>query len=429
MDNNNYQNNNHPEYQGDKVNYRNRQRRNKEEYQVPVDTSLFKNDAKSKELIEPITSFEDLGLSDKILRGVFGYGFENPSPIQQRAIRPFLEGRDIIAQAQSGTGKTGTFCLSVLGRVDTTLNQTQALILAHTRELASQIDMVMRKLSSFTDVICNLSVKGIPISENIEALCKKPHIVIGTPGRILDMFNKRAINVNTIKMLVIDEADEMLSKGFLEQIHKVIVSLKNDTQVGLYSATMGPNFFDITEKFMNNPVNILVKAEQLTLEGISQYFINVEKNDYKFDTLCDLYSVLTITQSMIYCNSRRIVENLSERLKENNFTVSIIHGELTPKEREETMAEFRNGKSRVLVSTDLLSRGIDVQQVSVVINYDVPSRVENYLHRIGRSGRFGRKGTAINFLTYYDERKIKNIEQYYNTIIDEMPANVGDIIN
>ena len=192
---------------------------------------------------------------------------------------------------------------------------------------------------------------------------------------------------------------------------------------------MGPNFFDITEKFMNNPVNILVKAEQLTLEGISQYFINVEKNDYKFDTLCDLYSVLTITQSMIYCNSRRIVENLSERLKENNFTVSIIHGELTPKEREETMAEFRNGKSRVLVSTDLLSRGIDVQQVSVVINYDVPSRVENYLHRIGRSGRFGRKGTAINFLTYYDERKIKNIEQYYNTIIDEMPANVGDIIN
>lgn len=432
MDNNNYQNNNHPEYQGDKVNYRHRQRKNKEEYQVPVDTSLFKNDAKSKELIEPITSFEDLGLSDKILRGVFGYGFENPSPIQQRAIRPFLEGRDIIAQAQSGTGKTGTFCLSVLGRVDTTLNQTQALILAHTRELASQIDMVMRKLSSFTDVICNLSVKGIPISENIEALCKKPnkpHIVIGTPGRILDMFNKRAINVNTIKMLVIDEADEMLSKGFLEQIHKVIVSLKNDTQVGLYSATMGPNFFDITEKFMNNPVNILVKAEQLTLEGISQYFINVEKNDYKFDTLCDLYSVLTITQSMIYCNSRRIVENLSERLKENNFTVSIIHGELTPKEREETMAEFRNGKSRVLVSTDLLSRGIDVQQVSVVINYDVPSRVENYLHRIGRSGRFGRKGTAINFLTYYDERKIKNIEQYYNTIIDEMPANVGDIIN
>ena len=175
MDNNNYQNNNHPEYQGDKVNYRHRQRRNKEEYQVPVDTSLFKNDAKSKELIEPITSFEDLGLSDKILRGVFGYGFENPSPIQQRAIRPFLEGREIIAQAQSGTGKTGTFCLSVLGRVDTTLNQTQALILAHTRELASQIDMVMRKLSSFTDVICNLSVKGIPISENIEELCKNPN--------------------------------------------------------------------------------------------------------------------------------------------------------------------------------------------------------------------------------------------------------------
>jgi translation initiation factor 4A len=409
-----------------------RYRRNRqEEQQVPVDTEQFKNDEASEKLIQPIDSFEELNLDDKILRGIFGYGFEKPSPIQARAIRPFINGRDIIAQAQSGTGKTGTFCLSVLGKIDFRVNQTQALILAHTRELASQIDMVIRQLGFFTDLVCNLSVKGVPIGENIEALCKKPkkpHVVIGTPGRILDMINKRAINVSTIKMLVIDEADEMLSKGFLDQIHKVIISLSNDTQVGLYSATMGPNFFEISKKFMRNPVNILVKAEQLTLEGISQYYIDVQKNDYKFDTLCDLYSILTITQSMIYCNSRRIVEDLANRLMENNFTVSTIHGDLSAREREETMAEFRNGKSRVLISTDLLSRGIDVQQVSVVINYDVPSRVESYLHRIGRSGRFGRKGTAINFVTYYDSKKVQNIEQYYNTQIQEMPADVAGII-
>jgi translation initiation factor 4A len=225
-----------------------------------------------------------------------------------------------------------------------------------------------------------------------------------------------------------DEADEMLSKCFLEQVYDIFTQMPNSIQVGLYSATMGENFFAITRKFMRNPVYILVKAEQLTLDGIKQFYINMEKPDFKFDTLCDLYSVLTISQCIIYCNNRRGVEDLTVRMQEQNFTVSYIHGDMSPNEREITMADFRSGKTRVLISTDLLSRGIDVQQVSIVINYDIPIRVDNYLHRIGRSGRYGRKGIAINFKTFYDSQRIKSIEQYYNTTIDEMPADIQTYI-
>lgn len=412
-------------------NYRHSRRGREEEVEMKesVDISEFKNDETGDELISPVDSFEDMNLSQNIIRGIFSYGFERPSPVQQRAIRPFLAGRDIITQAQSGMGKTATFCLGVLGSIDPQLHETQALVLAHTRELALQIDMVFRQLGAYMDLSYNLSVKGVSISNNIESLERRPHIVIGTPGRILDMIGKRALNTTKLKMLVLDEADEMLSKGFLEQSERIFRGLPNDVQVGLYSATMDKEFFNVTRNFMRNPVYILVKAEQLTLEGIKQYYINVEKNDYKFDTLCDLYSILTISQSMIYCNSRRVVDDLTQKLTENNFTVSFIHGDLTPKERELTMADFRNGKTRVLVSTDLLSRGIDVQQVSVVINYDVPSRVENYLHRIGRSGRYGRKGVSINFMTYYDSRKIKNIEQFYHTQIQEMPADISGLLD
>lgn len=437
----NYQNYpNHNSYPNSNRNERNdrndRSDRNNrpEENDIPVDIEKINstNDEEANELIQPIQSFEDLNLDDKILRGIYGYGFENPSPIQQRAIKPFLAGRDIIAQAQSGMGKTATFCLGVLGRLDTSKNETQALILAHTRELALQINMVFRAIGHYLDIHYNLSVKGVPIHENIEALNGKtrtPHIVIGTPGRILDMIHKGALQIGTLKMLVLDEADEMLSKGFLEQVYDIFKSLPSNIQVGLYSATMNEEFFKITSNFMRKPVNVLVKADLLTLEGIKQYYINVEKNDFKFDTLCDIFSLLTVSQSMIYCNSKKVVDDLTYRLQEANFTVSYIHGAMTSNERELTMAAFRSGKTRVLVSTDLLSRGIDVQQVSVVINYDVPTRVDSYLHRIGRSGRFGRKGVAINFATYYDIKKIKNIEQFYNTQIDILPEDISGLLN
>lgn len=395
--------------------------------------ALSNNDVSSSadDEFNEIEKFEDLEIDEKIIRGVFSYGFETPSPIQKKAVLPFLSGRDVIAQAQSGTGKTATFTLGVLGRIKVSENKTQALVLAHTRELALQINNVFRQIGSYMDIIFNLCIKGVPVSDNIAALCKKPrkpHIVIGTPGRVLDMINKKALQVSTLKVLIIDEADEMLSEGFIDQIYKIFRSMPSTIQVGLFSATMPKNFFDITTKFMRNPIKILVKAEQLTLEGIKQYYINVEKNSFKFETLCDLYSILTINQSIIYCNNKRVVNDLNYKMTEANFSVSYIHSDITSQEREETMAAFRSGQTRVLISTDLLSRGIDVQQISVVINYDVPSNVENYLHRIGRSGRFGRKGVAINFATYYDTEKVKNIERYYETHIEEMPADISNIL-
>lgn len=391
-----------------------------------VDVTEFKNDDEGVALSTPVEKFEDMQLNEHLMRGIYSYGFERPSPIQRVAIRPFIAGRDIIAQAQSGTGKTGTFCIGVLGRINTELNATQAIILSNSRELALQIDMVFRKLGNYMGVRCNISVKGISIEENIESLSKsnKPHVVIGTPGRVLDMIQKRALNTDKVISIVMDEADEMLSKGFLEQIRDIIGTLPSTTQVGLYSATMGESFFAITQKFMHNPVYVLVKSDELTLEGIRQFHVYMDKMEYKFDTLCDIYSVLTISQSIIYCNNRRGVEDLSHRMTEANFTVSYIHGDMTPNEREITMSDFRSGKTRVLISTDLLSRGIDVQQVSVVINYDIPIRVDNYLHRIGRSGRYGRKGFAINFQTFYDTARLKAIEKYYDIKIEELPMDI-----
>lgn len=380
-----------------------------------------------------IESFEDLEIDEKITMGILGYGYEKPSPIQQRGILPILAGRDIIAQAQSGTGKTATFCIGTLGIIKPKENSIQSLVLAHTRELALQIDTVFRQIGKHTDIRFNLSVRGVAHRDNIDELKggnnnKKPHIVIGTPGRVMDMIGKKALITKNIKLLVIDEADEMLSDGFIEQIHEIFVHLPQTSKIALFSATMNENFFSITNKFMNNPVKILIKTEKLTLEGIKQFYIDVEKHDYKFDVLCDIYSVLTVNQSIIYCNSQRIVNMLNEKLLQNNFTVSYIHGDMTSSERESTMSDFRNGTTKVLISTDLLGRGIDIQQVSVVINYDVPTKIESYIHRIGRSGRYGRKGLAINFMTYYDKQKIENIEKYYNTQIDVLPGNFDKLI-
>jgi translation initiation factor 4A len=378
--------------------------------------------------IKTVTSFEDMGLRDKLLRGIYAYGFEYPSSIQQKGIMPIIENNDVIEQAQSGMGKTATFCIGSLQLVDDRVNKTQAIILAHTRELAFQIDAVIRSIGRYTKTRYCLSVKGVPISDNIAMLKKNPTIVIGTPGRIYDMICKKALRTNGLRILVIDEADEMLSKGFQEQIYNIFQTLPKEIQVALFSATMPPDFFDLAENFMRNPVKILVKKEQLTLEGIKQYYINVEKNEHKFDVLRDLYNFLTINQSIVYCNSRRMVEDLYYKLTEENFPVSFIHGDMTPAEREQAMFNFRNAKTRVLISTDLLSRGIDIQQVSIVINYDIPNNVDSYLHRIGRSGRYGRKGISINFATYYDKKKIRDIEEHYCIEIDEMPDDLGCLL-
>ncbi|CEP21495.1 TIF1 [Cyberlindnera jadinii] len=376
-----------------------------------------------------VYSFDDLNLKKEILRGIYGYGYENPSSIQQRAIAPIIEGNDVLAQAQSGTGKTATFTISALQRIDETKKVTQVLILAPTRELALQIQNVVLSIGQHMDVSIHASIGGTSIQDDIEAFKKGAQIIVGTPGRVYDMIARRIFNTSNVKMFILDEADEMLSSGFKEQIYNICSLLPTTTQVVLLSATMPQDVLEVTTKFMRNPIRILVKKDELTLEGIKQFFINVEKEEFKYDCLVDLYDTISVTQAVIFCNTRRKVEELTERLTADKYTVSAIHSELSQQERDTIMNEFRTGSSRILISTDLLARGIDVQQVSLVINYDLPSNKENYIHRIGRGGRFGRKGVAINFVTDKDVGMMRDIEKFYSTQIEEFPANYDDIFN
>jgi translation initiation factor 4A len=394
---------------------------------TPNESSLSAEELESN-WNEVTESFDDMGLATELLRGVYSYGFEKPSAIQQKAVKPMLLGRDLIAQAQSGTGKTAAFAIGALQRIDLSNKSTQALILAPTRELAQQIQKVILALGDYLKAECHACVGGTAVREDIRRLEVGCHIVVGTPGRVFDMINRRALKTDNIKLFCLDEADEMLSRGFKDQIYEVFRYMPSTVQVGLFSATMPIEVLELTTKFMRDPIRILVKRDELTLEGIKQFFIAVEKEQWKLGTLCDLYETLTITQAIIYCNSRRKVDWLTEEMKKKDFTVSAMHGEMEMKEREVIMKEFRSGSSRVLITTDLLARGIDVQQVSLVINYDLPSNIENYLHRIGRSGRFGRKGVAINFVTEDDVRTLRSIEQHYNTQVEEMPSNVADLI-
>jgi len=377
---------------------------------------------------EAIDSFDGMEIPEELLRGIYAYGFEKPSAIQQRAIKPTMLGRDLIAQAQSGTGKTATFAIGTLAKLDPKLRECQSLILAPTRELAQQIQKVVIALGDYMDLQVHACVGGTAVRDDIRTLQGGVHVVVGTPGRVYDMINRRALRLDSIRQFFLDEADEMLSRGFKDQIYDIFKFLPESVQVCLFSATMPLDVLEVTQRFMRDPVRILVKKDELTLEGIKQFYIAVEREEWKLDTLCDLYETLTITQAIIYCNTRRKVDWLQEQMQERDFTVSCMHGDMDQRERDIIMREFRSGSSRVLITTDLLARGIDVQQVSLVINFDLPTNRENYIHRIGRSGRFGRKGVAINFLTEGDVRYLRDIEQFYQTEITEMPMNVADLI-
>lgn len=377
---------------------------------------------------EIFDNFDNMGLMEDLLRGIYAYGFEKPSAIQARAIKPLASERHIIAQAQSGTGKTATFTIGILQQLDYSKSECQALVLAPTRELAQQIQKVVLAVGDYLQVKCHACIGGTRVADDVSKLESGVHVVVGTPGRVYDMICRGILKVDTIRVFVLDEADEMLSRGFKDQIYDIFKQLPVTCQVGLFSATMPPEALEITKKFMKDPVKILVKRDELTLEGIKQFYVNTEREDYKLDILTDLYETLNITQSVIFCNTRRKVDWLTDKMRAKEFTVSSTHGDIDQKEREVILNEFRTGSSRVLITTDLLARGIDVHQVSLVINYELPRNPENYLHRIGRSGRFGRKGVAINFVTNDDEKALRELEQFYHTTIDELPSNVRDLI-
>ena len=395
-------------------------------FATPPDQEIESND--SSEFV--ISNWDQLDIPEELLRSIHAYGFETPSPIQKRAILPIIQKKDIIAQAQSGTGKTATFSIGALSRVNLKENVTQILMLAPTRELASQILKVVIGLSrQMTALKTQLIVGGNTIDEDVASLRKStPHIVVGCPGRVYDMIKRSHISVKALKLVVVDEADEMLSEGFKEQIYKIFQYFSRDIQVALFSATFHQEFYEISDKFMRNPVNIKVKAESLTLEGISQYFVALEDDKQKYDTLKDLFSALTVSQCIIYCNSVSRVKELCEAMVDDGFPVCCIHSDMDMESRKKTFDEFVLGAHRVLISSNLTARGIDVQQVSVVINFDLPKDVHCYLHRIGRSGRWGRKGVGVNFITKRDIPKIKEIEEYYHSEIQELPSDLSKLI-
>jgi translation initiation factor 4A len=359
-------------------------------------------------------------LREDLLRGIYAYGFEKPSVIQQRAIRPVMSGRDVIAQSQSGTGKTAAFSIPILQGIDMLVRAPQALLLVPTRELAGQVADVVKAMGDRMGASVYCCVGGTHVGEMIRELRKGHQVIIGTPGRVNQMIEKKALRTERIKTFVLDEADEMLSRGFKDQIVDAFRWMPTEVQTVCFSATLSEEVLEVTEQFMRNPIRILVQAEELTLEGINQYYVACE-DEWKLDTLCDLYESLSISQAVIFANSRRTVDWLVDKLDERDFACSRMHADLDDKERRAVMKEFRGGATRVLVTTDVLARGIDVQQVSLVINFDLPPNRENYIHRIGRSGRFGRKGTAINFVSRRDSWKMRDIEQFYSTEVVEMP--------
>jgi translation initiation factor 4A len=366
---------------------------------------------------------EELQDRTDILRGIYSYGFEKPSPIQKRAIKPLMMGYDIIAQAQSGTGKTGCFAIGTLYRIDPKVKAVQAMILAPTRELSRQINSVIASISSqIPGLKTHLLVGGTSTEVDKENLYHDvPHIVIGCPGRVHDMLRRKCIDSRTIKLIVLDEADEMLSQGFKEQVYNIFQFLPSEVQVGLFSATMPTELHGLTEKFMRDPIKILVKSEMLSLEGIAQYYVALEDDSNKYCTLKDLYGKISMSQCIIYCNSVKKVADLHEAMVADGYPACCIHSNMDKDERVESYNNFKTGKNRVLISSNVTARGIDIQQVSTVINFDIPRDVYTYLHRIGRSGRWGRKGVGINFVTKRDFRKIKEIESYYHTTIKELP--------
>jgi superfamily II DNA/RNA helicase len=386
--------------------------------------SIDKEDVNETD-IKVISKWDELEIHNDILRGIYAYGFESPSPIQCKAILPILDGHDLIAQAQSGTGKTAAFTIGALAKVNVNEQTNQVLIMSPTHELSTQITSVLNGIGS---MMKGLQTKTIIGGSSIDEDAKQmkvtiPHVIVGCPGRIYDMIRRQHIDASKLKLVILDEADEMLSFGFKEQIYNIFQYFDKNIQVALFSATLPNHIYSITDKFMRNPIKISVLPEKLSLEGIKQYFIAIENDEQKYVTLKDLYGYISLSQCIIYCNSVKRVVDLYNSMKEDKFPVCCIHSNMTKVEREKSFYDFRSGATRVLISSNVTARGIDIQQVSIVINFDIPKDVHTYIHRIGRSGRWGRKGTGINFITRRDVPKIKEIERYYHCQINELPEN------
>lgn len=412
--------------------------------------------------IKQYASFDDMPIFSEsvnglaLLQGIISYGFVQPSSIQQKAIVPLAEGHDIIAQAQSGTGKTGTFVIGLLSRLDFTRAVPQAIVIVHTRELAEQVANVATAIGAKlgTKVVTCIG-KTHSVDENIIQIGKGCHLIVGTPGRIEDLLKRRAFRASEINTVVMDEADKLLSSNFVGQVGGILDTIdrapsrKQRLQVGIFSATLPEEIVGLARDVTQDPVVILVPQEELSLEGIKQYKVEVDRPDsfaFKADLIVKINEVKTIPQCIIYVNNVASAERLHHYLNENGMETVVIHGKIDDAQRHEIIKNFRLGRSRILISTDLLARGFDSQHVMLVINFDLPrvlrkvyehdvckvivdkERVSEYIHRIGRSGRYGRKGVAINLVTNSSERTwLHEIEKYYGIRNEDLPEELDHI--
>lgn len=382
-------------------------------------------------------SFDVMGLKEALLKSIYRYGFEKPSAIQQRAIVPMISGRDFIGSAQSGTGKTATFTIATLQQINYEDPYCEAIIVSPTKELAEQTFKVVKALGSYTNTkgeevtiktVLAIGGKDSP-KQNLKAITEGAKIMVGTPGRILHLLNEMPSICKNIKVLVLDEADVMLDRGFKDDLYAILTAnpetgkpnLPDEMQVALFSATLPDEALAIANKFMTSPIVVTIKKEEVSLSGISQYYIPVEKEENKFDTLQDILSSLALSKCIVFCNSKNKANWLTIELKKLDVPVGLIHSDLTQPERDEIMSNFRSASINLLVATEIIARGIDVKGVSHVINYDVPTNRDNYIHRIGRTGRYGSKGVSITFITATDGKYIEEIESYYKISIKVMP--------
>ena len=373
-------------------------------------------------------SFDEMGLSDVIIRGIYSYGFETPSKIQQVAIVPMSKNNDILAQSQSGTGKTGAFTIGALSVVDSSIKAPQVIVICPTRELSQQTERVARALGNYMGLKVLSATGGNQLRSDISILKAGAQFIVGTPGRIFDLIRRGDLAIEHMKYIILDEADQMLEDLFAEQIRTILDNkFPASTRLALFSATMPTNVLEVAEHYLSNPVRILLPVDEVTLDGIKQYYVGLEREEWKLPVLLDLYQQIAVNQALIYVNKRQKAEWLAKQLAAQGFTLEYIHGEMEVADRKKRMEDFRSGHVRVLISTDLLARGIDVQQVSLVVNYELPVQRENYIHRIGRSGRYGKKGVAINLIYGGEMNSLKEIEKHYSTNINELPDDLASL--
>mmetsp|Transcript_16597 Transcript_16597/g.28096 ORF Transcript_16597/g.28096 Transcript_16597/m.28096 type:complete len:405 (+) Transcript_16597:166-1380(+) len=366
--------------------------------------------------------FEDYYLKRELLMGIFEKGFERPSPIQEEAIPIILAGKDVLARAKNGTGKTAAFIIPCLEKVDKTVDKIQVLMLVPTRELALQTSAIVMEISKHMEIQVMASTGGTNLRDDIMRLYSPVHVIVATPGRILDLAEKGVADLSDCKIIVMDEADKLLSPEFQEVLEALIGKCKPDRQICLFSATFPVVVRGFKQKFLPDAY-VINLMDELTLKGITQYYAFVEEKQ-KVHCLNTLFAKLDINQSIIFCNSVNRVELLAKKITELGYSCFYIHAKMKQPDRNRVFHEFRNGATRHLVCSDLFTRGIDIQSVNVVINFDFPKTAETYLHRIGRSGRFGHLGLAVNLITYEDRFNLYKIEQELSTEIAPIPANI-----